>query len=68
MNEERIIKAIKASKTSLSWAPFWVAGWWFTLGLTGYTYNDELNFWPAVFEYILSFITWPMTLGQFLAG
>ena len=65
MTEEKNEK----SEKSFSWTPFWIAGFLFTLGITGvpdvlFTYP----IWQQVIIWIISYIIWPLTLGMHLSG
>ena len=53
----------------ISWLPFWMAGFLFSLGYVGL---DPLlgtyPLWQQVLIMVGSFVVWPLALGSHLAG
>ena len=57
------------NRKEFSWHPLWIAGFLFTLGITGvpdvlFTYS----IWQQAIIWIISYIIWPLTLGMHLSG
>ena len=62
-------KETKSTKVSLSWWPFWTAGWLFCVGFIGFgesfvTVNPLERFGVIIFSWLL----WPLILGLHLAN
>lgn len=64
--EKQIVKNVKVK---LSWTPFWIAGFLFTLGYVGVDpVLDTYPAWKQVLIWIGSYWLWPLILGDHLSG
>lgn len=59
-------------KVNFSWTYPWLAGWFFTFGITGLEKNlkflvDLHNTWMVIGYSILGYMFWPVWLGQYLS-
>lgn len=56
-------------RASVSWFPFWAAGFMFTLGLVGpHPMLATCPLWQQVIGWLLSWAFWPLILGYHLGG
>lgn len=59
----------KKISIKLSWFPFWMAGFLFTVGYGGVDpLINTFPWWKQIFCWIASYILWPLLLGAKLGG
>lgn len=61
-------KEVKTVKVELSWWPFWMAGWLFSIGIGAIQYGENYGFWQLVLEIVYTWFLWPLILGAHFNG